>query len=194
MPHVITITGPSRAGKSTIIRDLIKHTGKDFRPQLVVKYTTRPPRTDENDEAVHCVPEIPPKCNLVYAQYGERYGLELRTIFEHIAKGESPIVILNDVRAVTDVRDSWGELVRSIFIFRKDPSNEDYLREMKESRGKDAEPRIDKAKVIFRIYIEHIHLFDHVIINSGTFEELETQVKQIVKGLKAPNWPLRKRG
>jgi hypothetical protein len=65
-----------------------------------------------------------------------------------------------------------------------------------ESRGlEDAEPRYERAQTIFRIYIENIQFFDHVIINSGSSpKELEMQVKQIVKGLKDPNWPLRERG
>jgi hypothetical protein len=57
----------------------------------------------------------------------------------------------------------------------------------------DAEPRYERAQTIFRIYIENIHLFDHVVVNSGSFEELEIQVRQIVKGLRNPNWPLRER-
>lgn len=193
MPQVITITGPSRAGKSTAIRYLLACANSDFRPKLVSKFTTRGRRTDDQDDEVRCVPEIPDQCDLVYEQYGVRYGLELHTIFDLIAQGNSPIVVLNDVRAVEDVRLAWGELARSLFIFRQDLSSEAYYEALKASRGpEDARPRFDKALTIFRIYIENISLFDHVIINSGSFEELETQVKQIVKGLDNPNWPLRK--
>jgi len=195
MPHVITITGPSRVGKSTTIRYLLACADRDFRPTLVSKYTTRSQRTDDKDDEVRCVKDIPPECDLVYDQYGARYGLELRTVFQCIANGQSPIVVLNDVRAVEDVRDSLGKLVRSLFIFRENPSSTDYQKELVKSRGKeDAKPRFEKAQTIFRTYIENIHLFDHVIINSWTFGELEAQVRQIVKGLKDPNWPLRKRG
>jgi guanylate kinase len=194
MSHVITITGPSRAGKSTAIRYLLACEDENFKPKLVRKYTTRSLRTDDRDDEVRCVPEVPDRCDLVYEQYGVRYGLELHTIFDHIAEGQSPIVVLNDVRAVEDVRDSLGELVRSIFVFRKDPSSLQYRKELVNSRGvEDAEPRYERAQTIFRIYIENIHLFDHVVVNSGSFEELEIQVRQIVKGLRNPNWPLRER-
>jgi len=71
----------------------------------------------------------------------------------------------------------------TLFIFRHDPSSEEYHQELIESRGEAGEVRFKKARTIYRIYIENIHLFDHVIINSGTFEELERQVEQIVKSL-----------
>ena len=183
MPHVITITGPSRAGKSTTVAYLQKCANEDFRPRLVRKYTTRLPRRDEKDDEVRCG-GIPPECDLVYEQYGRRYGLESRTLFEAIADGQSPIVILNDVRAVEDVRNFFRERVRSIFIFRHDPASEAYHQELTRWRDElDADVRFEKAQTIYRIFIENIHLFDHVIINSGTFEELEMQVRQIVRGL-----------
>jgi guanylate kinase len=193
MPHVITITGPSRAGKSETLDCLLRRTSDRFNPVKVPKYTTRPPGCVDRGEVI-CT-GITPECDLVYELYGERYGLELNTLFEHVSRGRSPLVILNDVRAVEDVRAAFRELVRSIFIFRHNPLSETYHQELRESRGKDAaEPRFQKARTIFRIYIENIHLFDHVIINSGSKDELNTQVAQIVKGLEDPNWPLRKRG
>jgi len=183
MPHVITITGPSRAGKSTTVDYLLGHTTQNFRPRLVWKYTTRDPREGDTDNETRCVESIPSKCDLVYEQYGERYGLESRILFEAIADGQSPVVILNDVRTVEDVRNFFRERVRSIFIFRQDPSSSEYRQELMKSRGKAGKVRFEKAKTIYRIYIENVHLFDHVIINSGTFEELEVQVGQIVKNL-----------
>ena len=185
MPHVITITGSSRAGKSTTV-DYLLNCGRfsqTFSPVLMRKYTTRPRRIDDNHEEVLCVNEIPAECDLVYKQYGAQYGLALSALFEHIAQEQSPIVILNDVRAVEDVRSAFGELARSLFIFRHDPSSEKYREELMESRKGAGRVRFDKARIIYRIYIENIQLFDHVIINSGPVEELEMQVGQIVKSL-----------
>jgi guanylate kinase len=193
MPHVITLTGPSRAGKSTTLEYLLKHASDRFEPVIVPKHTTRSSRRDDTGEVL--CQGIPPECDLIYELYGERYGLKSSTLFEHISHGRSPLVILNDVRAVEDVRNAFRELVRSIFIFRHNPSSDIYHQELIDSRGKEAaEPRFQKAQTIFRIYIENIHLFDHVIVNSGYESELRTQVAQIVKGLEDPNWPLRKRG
>jgi guanylate kinase len=184
MPYVITITGPSRAGKSTTVDCLLENTNENFRPRLVRKFTTRPPRKGEENGEVYCYEGgIPSECDLVYQRYGERYGLEMRTLVECITEGQSPIVILNDVRAVEDVRSRFGERVRSIFIFRQDPLSEEYHQELIESRGEAGKVRFEKARTIYRIYIENIHLFDHVIINSGTREDLGIQVSQIVRSL-----------
>lgn len=195
MAHVITITGPSGSGKSTTLSYLLAYEDLNFSPVMVPKYTTRPPHAGDFGEVIHKDP-IPDGCDLVYEQYGVRYGLELRTIFAHLTDGFSPIIILNDIRAVEDVRNCWRGLVRSLFIFRKSPSREQY-NELARIRGvskekESPEVRYQKAKALYRIYIENIPLFDHVILNSGTFNELKAQVEQIVKGLgQDPNWPLR---
>jgi len=275
MPHVITITGPSGAGKSTTLRYLLGCADDSFRPEMVPKYTTRSQHTDDRGEVL-CVESIPIQCNLVYEQYGVRYGLKLKDIFDLIAERKSPVVILNDVRAVEDVRNALGGLVRSMFVFRESPTPERFLK-LAQTKGlykkkellfsvewhlqsdlkdcdlspgfrqkfqdhrvslsddivialgeKDSlwlisdvsaeqtyivertgetlnvhegiidedelELRLQKAQALYRIYIENIYLFDHVIVNSGTFDDLKRQVKQIARGLSQNrNWPLCKK-
>lgn len=185
MPYVITITGPSRAGKSTTVEYFKRFADAGFKPEMVQKYTTRSPRERDTDCKVIDGRVIPPDCDLVYEQYGERYGLKLQTLIDHLHAGQSPIVIMNDVRAVEDIRGLFRERVRSLFIFRHDPLSPAYHDELVETRGdKAGEIRFAKARTIYRIYIENIHLFDHVIINNGSLNELEMQVRQIVRSLK----------
>lgn len=194
MPHLITLTGPSGSGKSTVVKYLLTNADIRFNPELVSKYATREPRKDDGGEII-CVKVIPDECDLIYEQYEVRYGIELKGIFDRMAKGCSPIIILNDVRTVEDVRIALKGLVRSIFVFRESPNFESY-RQLANSRGvqneKDTERRFRKAQAIYRIYIENIHFFDHVIVNSGSREDLKMQVRRITKGLKQNmNWPLR---
>ena len=198
LQHVITITGSSGSGKSTAARYFQELADEDkrFKPELVPKYTTRPERDDDRDEVI-CKEELPVECDLVYEHCAERYGIELSRLFDLVTKGKSPIIILNDIRAVEDVRDALGKLVRSVFIFREEKSLEQY-HELAEERGiididpEEPERRFSKAQSLYRSYIENIHLFDHVIINSDSFEKLRLQVEKIVIGLRQdPNWPLR---
>ena len=194
MPNLITLTGPSGSGKSTALKYLLSFRTREFRPIRIPKYTTRPSRRDDHGEAIS-VRAIPKGCDLVYEQYGVRYGLKLATLFDHLAEGDSPIVILNDVRTVEDVRIALGPIVRSVFVFRKGPSLETQRRlaQARDAKGEeDVNRRFDKSKAIYRIYIENIQLFDHVIINSGIREGLKAQVRQIIRGLGTSQmWPLR---
>ncbi len=133
----------------------------------------------------------------MYEQYGVRYGLVLQEIYEVLSEGESPIVILNDVRAVEDIRSLLGGLVKSVFIYRSDPDIEQ-MNQLAEERGEidtiDVIRRHQKAQAIYRIYIENIHLFNHVIINRYSRRELSTQVGKIIQGFRHnQNWPLRQK-
>jgi guanylate kinase len=192
MPHVITITGPSGAGKSTTLRYLLNEKKKYFDPVMVPKFTDRPHHNDDQDEVI-CVEEVPSYCDLKYMQYRACYGLALNTLYQHITAGQSPIVILNDVRAVEDVRNVFGGIVKSLFIFRESPTMERFIEITKEKglAEKEIGQRFQKAQTLYRIYIENIHIFDHVIINSGTPAQLMHLVKLIVDSLQQrQNWPL----
>ena len=193
MANVFTLTGASGSGKSTVVDCLLALACNQFRPEVVPKFTTRAPRTEDERETI-CVQEIPAECDLVYEQYQVRYGLNSGKLFELVRDGRSPIVILNDVRTVEDVKAALGRTVRSVFVFREGPSLE-RLTELAAARGvrdqKDIERRFRKAQAIYRIYIENIYLFDHVILNSGTRGDLRLQVRQLVRGVRERNWPLR---
>lgn len=197
MPNVITLTGPSGCGKSTAVRYFLSYRMSGWSPRVIPKYTTREPRVDDGREII-CVDEIPEFCDVVYEQYGVRYGLALQHLFDAVSAGHTAIVIVNDVRAVEDIRLSLGRLVRSLFVFRDSP-NFERLDALGKSRGvRDEETmrrRFRKAQAIYRIYIENIYLFDHVLINWSTRQYLRAQVGQVLRGLGRDNifWPLRER-
>lgn len=207
MACVITLTGASGCGKSTIIKILqeIGDSKKDvleFKPVVIRKYTTREFRENEKryieqgkmdeldikavagidnvirDEQGHLLsPEKQDeqrkrllkklKCDLVYEQYGNQYGIRFAELYECLKRGESPIVILNDVRTVEDVKVYLGKKCVSLFVFRTTPNIKDFQQMGQErcTRGIEIENRFKKATAIYRIYIENIHLFDKLILN-----------------------------
>lgn len=190
MASIITLTGPAHCGKSTIRNMIIELKSNSFKPVLFKKYTTRAPR--KNDDDVICVDRIPSECDLVYEQYGVRYGLRMDDFYSHLERGETPIVVLNDVRAVEDVRNALGPQVYSLFLYRKPANYEDFLLEEKQRATNDvdlidvektARTRFEKANAIYRIYIENIYLFDNVILNVTSIDITNIQVKNIVSQL-----------
>lgn len=191
MAHIITLTGTAHCGKSLIGGIFMKYEDEYFKPIRVAKYTTRKPRA--NDEDVECVPKIPRECDLVYEQYGVRYGIQLEELYSYLEEGKTPIIVINDVRAVEDLKSVFGSLVRSIFLYRRPAVYEEFYEEEKERADgktddedieKNARTRYEKAQAIYRIYIENIHLFDKVILNAFSIEDTEQQVEHIVKALK----------
>lgn len=161
-----------------------------FKPISVSKYTTRKER--KNDDDVKCVSQIPPECDLVYEQYGVRYGVPLKVLYDSLEKGETPIIVINDIRAVEDLKAVFGSLVYSLFLYRKPAVLQDFIDEEKERAvegistdllSQTARTRYEKAQAIYRIYIENIQLFDRVILNTSSEEDTRIQVKYIVEDL-----------
>lgn len=190
MAHIITLTGPAHCGKSLISGMFMEFAGNYFAPVRVAKYTTRKPR--KNDEDAKCVNKIPLKCDLVYEQYGVRYGLELEELYRYLEDGKTPIIVINDIRAVEDLKTVFGSLVLSLFLYRRPAVYENFYNEEKEraSQGimdkdieKNARIRYEKAQAIYRIYIENIQLFDKVILNTFRLEDTKLQVEHIVRNL-----------
>jgi guanylate kinase len=193
MANIITLTGASHCGKSFVGNLFLSLKSDNFNPVIFKKYTTRNMRI--NDDDVQCVTEIPRKCDFVYEQYGVRYGFSSDEVFEHLKRGETPIIVVNDIRAVEDLQTAIGSQVLSFFIYRRPPQQECFVaEELSRVKGIDeksrkkavetAQRRNEKAVAIHRIYIENIHLFDNVILNiTDAQEKTSEQVKHIVEKL-----------
>lgn len=179
--RLITITGPTGSGKSTLLKDLLALADDRFQPVVVSKYSTRPPRPSDGSEVIS-VETIPPSCDLVYEQYRVRYGLEKRTLLELLCQQRTPIVILNDIRVVEDIRRHFGRIVRSAYVYRKAPSLDAFTALATERSADQTEytTRFRKAQAIHRIYIENISIFDWVILNVGSRQRMKTQIKRLV--------------
>lgn len=125
-------------------------------------------------------------CDLVYEQYGDRYGIRLHDLYKFIMAGKSPVIILNDVRAIEDLKSLLGKQCISLFVFRDVPNIERFKEEGKKRRDsqKTIRTRFEKANSIYRIYIENIALFDKMILNvQNDYISLEHILKQLIDSL-----------
>ena len=167
MAAVITITGTSTAGKSTFVRRLCSERVGTFEPDLVRKFTTRAARDDDGLE-ISTVDSIPDSCDLIYEQYGVRYGLDTSELYDRLSRGRSPVVILNDARSLYEMKYRFGRLCSCLFVFRDVP-NEAGFRERVASRGQFEEAemarRLSKSAATYRLFVENIQLFDSIILN-----------------------------
>jgi guanylate kinase len=186
MAHIITLTGATGAGKSIILRDIVSRQRPGFEPLVIRKYTTRARRDGEDELETKPVLKMPPDCDLVYEQYGVRYGLSLKNLHNSISSGRTPVLVVNDIRVLEEIREVFGPLMRAVYVFRESPSIE-RIRALSQTRGSASEDEIvrrhRKAQAIFRIFIENIDAFDYVIMNVRALEDLHTQVESIVNRL-----------
>jgi len=198
LPFVITLTGPSQSGKSLVLQKIntlvyvLNEKGYAFSPQLVKKKTTREYRVEEltaldrgEEIDVEHVETMPKECDLVYQSYGLRYGLNTEHVANLLKEGKTPYVVINDIRAVEELKEVFPNRVLSIFLFRKIPDITDFKKEAM-LRGNVTEvevyARYEKAVAIYRMYIENIALFDKVILNAVEYheEELHDPAKNIL--------------
>lgn len=126
---IITLTGPSQSGKSLVMKK-IQQLGEElwassipFFPVIIRKYTTRYLRWDEEkliekgeQVDVEHVQRISENCDLVYQTYGVRYGIETKTLSEALEREQFPVIIVNDIRAVEEIRKCFSGRVLSLSL------------------------------------------------------------------------------
>lgn len=201
---IITLTGPSMCGKSYVIEYiknleniLYKEEHIIFSPICISKYTTRPYRTEEikkqleeiENDVISCE-ELPDDCDFIYQTYGNKYGFSSKKLEELLAKGKIPVVIINDVRVVEEVKKSFPQKVLALFLFREVPKLSSF-QNVSEKRGNVSEEQIlqryNKSIAIFRTYIENIALFNRVILNPKEQRKTENyaqiQIRNVIMGV-----------
>ncbi len=207
-PFIITVTGPSQSGKSTVLDKIeklakrLKNEGYRFVPARVTKETTRSLRVEEmialdRGEVIDVknVEKISEECDLVYQTYGIRYGLSTDFLRRLLEEGKSPFVVVNDIRAVEELKKVFPNKVLALFLFRKMPDIVDFEK-VSGDRGnvapEESKKRYEKAIAIYRMYIENIALFDRVILNAIEYAKegnvrrqniIDEQLYRVVKGV-----------
>lgn len=181
-PFIITLTGPSACGKGLITEAIIEYSktlqrnGINFHPFMFTKDVTRSYRFKEalsilNNEQidVNSVFTVPECDDLVYRTYGDEYALSTDNLTKALEENKSPIVVINDIRVVEELKKIYKGNVLSLFIFRHIiPDVEQHKKASADRGGVSAQKtlsRYEKAVALYRVFIENIHIFDRVILN-----------------------------
>ncbi len=164
--NLFIISAPSGAGKTSLVRALLKldpHIG------LSVSFTTRAPRPGELDgKDYHFVSRetflaMTKRGEFLESAevYGNLYGTSQTWIRKEIAKG-SDILLEIDWQGAAQIRRLFPESI-SIFIL---PPSLQALEQRLKGRGKDNDEVIAKRMAAVREDVAHIAEFDYVIINN----------------------------
>lgn len=162
---LIIISGPSGAGKGTVVNELIK----DENYALSISVTTRKPREGEED-GVHYFFKTYEEAEkmiannelLEYAKFcGEYYATPLFYVLNQLEKGKNVILEI-EVQGALQVKEKYPDAV-SVFLA---PPNIDELEKRLRNRATETEEkivsRIERAKEEILL----LNKYDYIVMNS----------------------------
>lgn len=173
------ITAPSGAGKTTILRSILKTlAGLSFS----VSHTTRPPRRGENNSIDYYFIDRDTFISMrergdfiEWAEvHGNLYGTSKSAIADTLAKGED-IILDIDVQGANQVREKLPE-AKTIFIA---PPSMQELEKRLRGRASDSEEIIATRLANAKKELGEIGAFDFVIINDEIEQAIES-VRSII--------------
>ena len=180
------ITGPSGAGKGTLIRELLTR-----RPELevAVSATTRARRAGEADgEDYHYLTDaafeqaVQEGAFYEHVEYvsGHRYGTLMREVDRILGAGSSCVLELETqgARAVKEREP------RAITIFIASPTFAELERRLTE-RATESAGEIDERLDLARRQMEEATLFDHIVVNDSVARATEGIVALADRELRA---------
>ncbi|MBO9153190.1 guanylate kinase [Chitinophaga sp. GCM10012297] len=178
---IIIITAPSGAGKTTIVKRLLREM-----PELAfsISAATRTPRETEvhgrdyyflsaDEFQQHIDNNDFAEYEMVYA--GKYYGTlksELERIWE---KGQYPMVDI-DVKGALSIKEKYHGAALTIFI---QPPSLDALRVRLSERGTETQASLDERLGKARYELSFAREFDHIVVNDE-LERAYGEVKAIV--------------
>ena len=180
MPKVFVITGPSGAGKGTLIKALVERVPV---LEVAVSATTRPRRPGETDGVEYHFLDDAEFDRRVqggefveHANYsGRRYGTLRSDLDQRLARG-APVVLEIEVQGARQVAETMPEAVR-IFIA---PPTEDALRTRLVGRGTDSPEDVEKRLATAREELRAQGEFAHVVYNDR-LDDAVSALEEVVR-------------
>jgi guanylate kinase len=163
--NLFIITAPSGAGKTSLVRALLK---ADHAVRLSVSYTTRGMRPGETDGVDYHFVDEPRFMQMLESGdflesaevHGARYGTSQSWVESELQQGHDLILEI-DWQGAAQVRSLYPQSV-GIFIL---PPSMEVLEQRLHGRAQDSSTVIQRRLSVAREEISHVGEFDYVIIN-----------------------------
>lgn len=187
MPLLIVLSGPSGAGKDTVLnrmKELDLHYHYVVHCHYVVTLTTRPRRPREkNGTDYHFTSEaefqemIQRGELLEWAKvYGNWYGVPKQQVKQALDRGEDVVMKL-DVQGAATVKNLFPE---AVLIFLTPPSIEEQARRLQQ-RESESTAELELRIKTTQEEIKYLPLFDYVVVNpQGEIDSAISQIKEII--------------
>lgn len=174
--RLFIVSGPSGAGKGTLVRGLLEQ-----RPRVLVSVsaTTRGARPGESDGVDYlfisrdAFDDMIAKNGLLeWAEvHGNRYGTPRAWVEERLAEG-SHVVLEIDPQGAFQVRDMFPD---AVLVFVTTPTVDELRRRIR-GRGAESEAEVEVRMKTAERELALVGKYDHVIINDDVLEAVERLV------------------
>lgn len=170
---VFVISAPSGAGKTTLIREILRRiSGLSYS----ISYTTRPPRPGEVDgKDYHFVTEeefMEMAREGKFVEWARVHGALYGTPKENLYPGPGTDVLLDiDPQGAKQVKELRPD---AVLIFIVPPSMDELERRLRE-RKKDSEEDIRRRLSNARKELDQVGLYDYIVVN----DELENALQYL---------------
>ena len=187
MSKLIVISGPSGAGKGTIVKELLNiYKENNDKVHLSISATTRLPREGEVDGVNYYFikeSEFLEKINnnsfLEYNQYGT--GKYYGTLKEHVLKYlalDYDVILEIDINGYKQVVNNYED---ALGIFIMPPSLEELEKRLRD-RKTETEESIQKRLATAKIEMENKEIYPHIVINyDGKAHDAALKIYSIIK-------------
>ena len=173
---LIVISGPSGAGKGTIIKEVLKR-----KPDIVysVSYTTRPKREgEENGKDYFFISKerfeemIKNGEFLEWAKvYDYYYGTSKEFVLKKLREGKDVILEI-EIQGARKVREIFDRK-NTIFIFIAPPSFKELKKRIEKRRRGESEEEIRKRLNFAKEEIKEAEKYDYIVINDDVDRAVE---------------------
>lgn len=181
--QLIVISGPSGAGKDTIINKVVEDEKNIW---ISVSATSRQIRPGEKEGVNYFYfskeefeEKIKNNYFLEYAKYAENYyGTPKEKIIEKLEKGIDVVLVI-EIQGAMKIKELVPE---AIFIFIMPPSEKELLKRLKNRKTEDKNKIIERFNIAYK-EINEVTKYNYVVVNDKLDEAVE-KVKAIIKAEK----------
>ncbi|MBR1936812.1 MAG: guanylate kinase [Bacilli bacterium] len=181
--QLIVISGPSGAGKDTIINKVVEDEKNIW---ISVSATSRQIRPGEKEGVNYFYfskeefeEKIKNNYFLEYAKYAENYyGTPKEKIIEKLEKGIDVVLVI-EIQGAMKIKELVPE---AIFIFIMPPSEKELLKRLKNRKTEDKNKIIERFNIAYKA-INEVTKYNYVVVNDKLDEAVE-KVKAIIKAEK----------
>jgi len=187
MSKLVVISGPSGAGKGTVVKELLNiYKEREEKIHLSVSATTRSPREGEVDGISYYfisenefLKKLEQNDFLEHNMYGtgKYYGTLKSHVLKYLSEGYDVILEI-DINGYKQVIENYDDAL-GIFIM---PPSLEVLEQRLRDRGTETEESIQKRLKTAREEVNNKDIYPHIIINlDGKVRETALEVYEIIK-------------